>query len=141
MEKVGIFKEFVSPQDAKAISSLGYKRLGFRYWTEENMYRSPELIGNAHETVPLDAWAAPLYQQAFRWFREEYGLHGSIEPANISDGTYYWNISGGKEGVLYADTYKNFYNWDSDNFPTYQEALDDCIKQLIKIILEYAYCP
>jgi hypothetical protein len=69
---------------------------------------------------------APLYQQAFRFFREKYALHASIH-ADLS-----WNISG---GVWDLDGYADSrYDWDSEPFKTFEEAELDCLSNLVKIV-------
>ena len=59
---------------------------------------------------------APLYQQAFRWFREKYQLHFSIMVQH--GGTWY------------------FERFSTKGFKTYEEAELACLKHLIKIINE-----
>jgi hypothetical protein len=63
-----------------------------------------------------DILSAPLYQQAFRWFREKYNLYF---PINLDDcGQYYFEVN--KE----YDVCRN----------TYEEAELACLKKLIEII-------
>jgi hypothetical protein len=57
---------------------------------------------------------APLYQQAFRWFREKHNLHCNIDP---------W-------GYCIFD----FDHTEKTGFETYEEAELECLKKLIKII-------
>jgi len=60
---------------------------------------------------------APLYQQAFRWFRKEYNEHKDIIRCG---GRNNWKIG-----------------WYSkENFNTYQEAQDTCLRKLIEIVKE-----
>ena len=70
---------------------------------------------------------APTFSQAFRFFREKYGLHSCIH----SD--YTWNISG---GIWDLNEYKGSrYDWDySNNYLTYEEAELSCLKKLIEIV-------
>ena len=58
---------------------------------------------------------APLYQQAFRWFREKYGLHLSI---NVKDSIWY------------------FERFSIKGFKTYEEAEFACLKKLIELVKE-----
>ena len=71
--------------------------------------------------VARHAIKAPLYQQAFRWFREKYGMLYTIEENLEDDQVWYeWDVksSNGFEGSFEA---------------TYEEAELACIKKLIKI--------
>ena len=69
---------------------------------------------------------APTFSQAFRFFREKYGLHSCIH----SD--YTWNISG---GIWDLNKYKGSrYDWDSETYLTYEEAELECLKNLIEIV-------
>lgn len=71
---------------------------------------------------------APLFQQAFRWFREKYGLHSLVEPVLIED----------TEQIVYdymvleKDGMKEEYN----NIPylSYDEAQIACLDKLIEIV-------
>jgi hypothetical protein len=61
----------------------------------------------------------PLYQQAFRFFREKYSMHGYVE------GAYPW--------------FRFYINWDDDRCEghkesTYEEAELACLKKLIEIV-------
>lgn len=65
--------------------------------------------------------AAPLYQQAFRWFREKYKLRFIIQSSMSDLGEYFKLIfpDGEYRGMAY---------------PTYEEAELACLKKLIEII-------
>ena len=66
---------------------------------------------------PKADWiAAPLYQQAFRWFREKYNLFHNVKPIN---GEFEWAAG-------------RYWGW----VDTYEDAQLNCIKQLIKTIKE-----
>jgi hypothetical protein len=72
---------------------------------------------------------APLYQQAFRWFREKYFLHSCISAMN-----------NGIE-LLYAPLIdiidkKHKAILDFDVYISYEEAELECLKKLIEIVKE-----
>jgi hypothetical protein len=71
-------------------------------------------------------YKAPLYQQAFRWFREKYNLLGYVFQATISKGKVFMFSCNEGNDILYSDT-------DSD-FKTYEEAELACLKKLIEIV-------
>ena len=65
----------------------------------------------------------PLYQQAFRWFRDEHGMSGSIQ---IEHDAYQWSIfKEGETSGLASD------NWDGTD---YEEAELACLEKLLEIV-------
>ena len=65
--------------------------------------------------------SAPLYQQAFRWFREKYKLHASIYLLQNKWNCQVFNI----ENINYITRF--------ELFETYEEAELECLKKLIEI--------
>ena len=123
-------KEFVPYEIALALKELGFNETCFGYWNRDTYL--PKLTFNlvkpfAHEwCVP-----APLYSQAFRFFREKYRLHQEI--------------SIGVRGFYY--TYRNFYDSSGVHlfdvhpftgqlmyFETYETAELACLIKLIEIV-------
>ena len=60
----------------------------------------------------------PLYQQAFRWFREKYKLHHCIQYS-------------GKDYVAYTHDVNGMTKY---SFDTYEEAELACLQKLIEIV-------
>ena len=71
-----------------------------------------EIIPNTKNSIKC---SAPLYQQAFRWFREKYDIHYVIVKAE----SWFYTING-------CNT--------QEGFNTYEEAELECLKQLINIV-------
>ena len=76
--------------------------------------------------------SAPLYQQAFRWFREKYGLESDIifhtdYLENSDKNVYEVNIQNRISDELHLITPLN-------GFKTYEEAELSCLKKLIEIV-------
>jgi len=130
-------KEFVPYEQAVALKDLGFDEPCFgRYYYKESY---PMLNPNSGDTELVFEFGqyvkqtevtilAPLFQQAFRWFREKYELHSHIYP-DLS-----WNISG---GVWDLDGYVDSrYDWDSELFKTFEEAELACLSKLIQIVKE-----
>ena len=71
-------KEFISYEQALALKELGFDEecLGW-YVSKTSQTLEIELV--KQENLLRDAIIAPLYQQAFRWFREKYDLHSYID--------------------------------------------------------------
>jgi hypothetical protein len=68
---------------------------------------------------------APLYQQAFRWFREKYNMVGEIN-------SYYSD----KKWSFNYDIVTIYKEKASDRFNTYEEAELECLLKLIEIVKE-----
>jgi len=77
---------------------------------------------------------APLYQQAFKWFREKYGLNPHIKP--------HWEQDNGgrfiyRYGHFEVSEFNKVEGWQSlDWWLTYEEAELACLKKLIEIVKE-----
>jgi hypothetical protein len=86
------------------------------------LYKS-ENFKNSEESIAV---TAPLWQQAFRWFREKHNLHGEIvyRDFNLKDNNkpYYVFIINKK------------YSPFKDSFETYDDAQLACLQELIQII-------
>jgi hypothetical protein len=65
--------------------------------------------------------SAPIYSQAFRWFREKYGLIGWVE---------------GKRMFMYRieSSIESDGQLDCSPFRTYEEAELECLEKLIEIV-------
>jgi hypothetical protein len=71
--------------------------------------------------------SAPTYSQAFRWFREKYGLSGWVNESFIGDSRQGVISIKSEIGLKYCPTTTKF-------FDTYEEVELACLKELIKIV-------
>jgi hypothetical protein len=131
-------KDFVPYEQALALKELGFDEPCFTwYWDDIGMYNGLE-FGNHNQNS--NYVSAPLFQQAFRWFREKYGLKVSFP---------YWN---GFNKMIPEDLGRDKYEimiipanhrtisvrnpkgriW----FDTYEQAELECLKKLIEIVKE-----
>jgi len=118
-------KEFIPYEQALALKELGFDEPCIKYyWTDGMFTKTYESPFNHNKRDNLIS--APLYQQAFRWFREKYQLDKVIYPTLGSEGNYYINI---------------FKNYNSENslywncsYKTLEEAEIECLKKLIEIV-------
>jgi len=115
-------EEFVPYELAVKLKELGFDEPCFGYYDEG---------GNLY-TEMQEYLLAPLYQQAFRWFREKYKLNGRL---NHYPNTKLWDFSihnllwNGKEFV------ENVRKEDrSLRYSTYEEAETACLAKLIEIV-------
>ena len=77
--------------------------------------------------------AAPLFQQAFRWFREKYGLLTYVGSRTLDNGDTIYIPN----GRTIPDTVKNGFIVDNLTYvtkKTYEEAELACLDKLIEIV-------
>lgn len=114
-------KEFVPYELAWELKQLGFDKPCLAFYE-----RSKELIIQECEVTDFHTSSlqclAPLYQQAFRWFREKHGIF--IEPnrrIDLGDIWYYFFISSKRNDVCEGSF-------------VYEEAELACLTKLIEII-------
>jgi hypothetical protein len=121
-------KEFIPYEQALELKELGFDEKCYRGYDKNQMlfYSEQE---NGHElnySVGMNV-SAPLYQQAFRWFREKYGLMGIVDcflyPFSY---TYNINDSVNEKIILWSEP--------ENDFDTYEAAELACLKKLIEIV-------
>ena len=120
-------KEFIPYEQALELKELGFDEECFAHFVKH--YDEIKCILNSDD---FDEWwtnnsdnlnvKAPLYQQAFRWFREN---------------GYRFTLSSDYEnGIYYFDVWKsNQFMFETDYiYNTYEEAELACLKKLIEIV-------
>ena len=120
-------KEFIPYTEALALKELGFDEPCLNLYhkdTNQLIYKPIDgvvmiKIDNHNKT---NHCSAPLYQQAFRWFREKYGLELLIAKDDIEQ--YYFSVK--KSEALFDE--------DDYCFKTYEEAELECLKKLIEIV-------
>ena len=126
-------KEFTTYEQALALKELGFDEpcLGFYnhqgqliLMTQEDE-NSIQVYKNSYVKLGKQ-YAVPLYQQAFRWFREKHDLAFLI--INCAD----TNEPKEYEIQIFTETGMIIDKWHS----TYEEAELECLKKLIEICKE-----
>jgi hypothetical protein len=124
-------QEFVPYELASRMKQLGFDELCFAYFKDEEFqYPNPyEPFKNSEQK----SWfvTAPLYQQAFRWFRKRCSIHCEItQTTDWEEDNESWNFVIYKYRLGNNDGMK-----DSDvDFNTYEEAELECLEKLIEIV-------
>ena len=108
-------KEFVPYELAVKLKVLGFDEPCFAYYKDMKgekvlLYDSMDFDGECN---------VPLYQQAFRWFREKHGLCIVIKPIDDKKLELGYNLL--KNGLMMG------------SHLTYEEAELDCLTKLIEI--------
>jgi len=81
--------EFIPYEQAIALKELGFHEPCFAWYNRRQALLSSIVYGfeednflYTQDDMDEDQYIAPLYQQAFRWFREKHGLRHFIEYDN-----------------------------------------------------------
>jgi hypothetical protein len=120
-------KEFIEYEQALALKELGFESpypIGGYQGGKVFYYEKGELYYDGRPMYSSDAHSgqllAPLYQQAFRWFREK-KIHSIVQEYAFKN--YMFSIDDG-------------INLDVEviGYDTYEEAELECLKRLIEIV-------
>lgn len=121
-------KEFISYEQALALKELGFDEPCVGYYNTNNEFTFFTDMRSCTTNSEFGFYpTAPLFQQAFRWFREKYDLRIWIES----------NYGVLKFEYVIATTNPNFigkqFN-DFSSYKTYEEAELACLNKLIEIV-------
>jgi hypothetical protein len=117
-------KDFVSYEQALALKELGFDEPCFGYYHNLGSKQLLISLRNLKEdnNSEIEYFVAPTYSQAFRWFREKYGLNSHIHQEDKNNYSYCC-------GQGYSDEIGGY-----QDFKTYEEAELECLKKLIEIL-------
>jgi len=121
--------EFVSYDIALAMKELGFDKKCLKCFKSYQIVRLGgqeyiELMDVAYDDF-IDLCHAPLYQQAFRWFREKYKLFSEV------------NLTTKQEDVESFEFFVLNVNeplFESDDYTVYEEAELASLRKLIEIV-------
>jgi hypothetical protein len=116
-------KEFIPYEQALALKELGFDEPCFGWYSnmDGNVFRQ----GYCETYLGIENCAkAPLYQQAFRWFRDKHNLYHQVHKG------YGW------EGTIRESNNKEYILWHDGTYNSYEEAELECLKKLIEIVKE-----
>ena len=129
-------KEFIPYEQALALKEIGFNEPCLGWYLPEIVEKGnmPSVILGAcitNWTKFGDRLSAPTFSQAFRWFREEYGVECFIKHFKPNDGypNGYYCIS--NPNKYYSNSISD---WCFTNFKSYEEAELECLKKLIEIV-------
>ena len=131
VKKQGMESLFCPYELALELKELGFDEISLFCYDTVNegnpLSHCPHLFLNSQlEGFENEPISAPLYQQAFRFFREKYGLHYIICKNIQMDGYGY------REVILIPYMEEN----ENTIFKTYEEAEVECLVKLIEIAKE-----
>jgi hypothetical protein len=120
-------KEFIEYSEALALKELGFDEPCVAFYEQsKRLSIGFNWLNEGGKNSNLQECTAPLYQQAFRWFRENHFIYPSIIQLRGWVNSYKiikWDSSCDATTV-----------YDSNNYGTYEEAELECLKKLIEIV-------
>jgi hypothetical protein len=122
-------KEFIPYDQALELKELGFDEPCF------GLYAPPCKTISLHHYGLLTAKEqilAPLYQQAFRWFREKYNIDSWITKEHKYRKPFCWYIQDNIT-IYNSDLRTNGLTYETF-FQTHKEAELECLKKLIEIV-------
>ena len=132
-------KEFVPYKQALELKELGFNQPCFGYYTgdKKHLQLRPNMgrINEPSDDVPT----APTFSQAFRWFREKYGLIGYIQTSYVThEVVNNRNIPCTPRieftfGITNTIGKNIFSSFKQGSLKTYEEAELEGLKKLIEI--------
>ena len=136
-------KDFVPYPESLELKDLGFNEDCFGHWNYNNgkiNYWYDEQIQNERTNkwfldeekqfpkMNKNGCTAPLYQQAFRFFREKYKLDSMVQPTYSPKYQYrMFHIESKTKVQIYG-------NYMDKEFNTYEEAELACLRKLIEIV-------
>jgi hypothetical protein len=125
-------KEFVTYEQALALKELGFDEPCLGYWKSKNWLIQEKTRTDGYTHADQEC-SAPLYQQAFRWFRDKYNFEYQIIKS----------VNGNYSVVIHLNTQEYLDKISTQPHAcieevtdcySYEEAELECLIKLIEII-------
>ena len=129
-------REFVTYNQAVALKELGFDEPCLAKHDLNHILLRVEECKSQENAQELDYILAPLYQQAFRWFREKHNLCGEVYTVNMGAIDYTFQIRDLYSEDIKHDNFEAYTGGYTGTFLTYEEAELECLKHLIKVVKE-----
>ncbi len=119
-------KLFVPYKESIILKDLGFNEVCFGFYNNAiaDVYIKQDFNDELRGIYKGD-FEAPLYQQAFRWFREKYEIHSYIE--RLISGAFIYKID------WFEEDRHNKIVWECKSY-SFEESELECLKKLIEII-------
>jgi hypothetical protein len=137
-------KEFIPYEQALDLKELGFDEPCFAHYCEGDLITKTAILKsstmlyyqqnniNPNNQYKHKNCTAPLYQQAFRWFREKYNLQVYIDFYHKD--SYFYKIKS-QVGKEISNTTEDIILQGTPVFPrSYEEAELACLKKLIELV-------
>jgi hypothetical protein len=123
-------ENFINIELCKELKELGFNEPCFGYYYEGDFYLSDHKQGNLlkYEHSEKLVIQAPLWQQAFKWFRDKHKLIAT--PVYVGGDYKLYDI------IVHDDLTGDEIPEDPFVCDTYEIAEEECLKFLIKIVVD-----
>ena len=126
-------KEFVPYQIALDMKSIEFDEECFSFYDYDGeLYKSEGYYRRGYNVHEHNEVIAPTFSQAFRWFREKYGLDVNYRACIPT--AYIPTIHFTKEEGLTYKCHEMLRFFDRKIFDTKEEAELECLRKLIEIV-------
>jgi len=119
-------KEFIPYEQVLELKELGFDEPCFGLYHNDKTFYPTQC--KSHEQFHGQICSAPLYQQAFRWFREKYHIIGEVKFKGGKTTKTAWY-----DYVIYSEI-----DWNDENlneqWKKHEEAELACLKKLIELV-------
>jgi hypothetical protein len=119
-------KDFVNYNQALSLKELGFDEPCLTYYESDGRLAYSSITNTNSFWGNRSIVSAPLFQQAFRFFREKYGYNCFVTKSILSDKWYYY-----REDL--SDRRNDSEPELTDKYDTYEEAESACLDKLIEI--------
>ena len=116
-------KDFVPYELSLGLKELGFDEPCFGRYDGKGKNKGKiwyEMPNSGQDSIPVGDVSAPTFSQAFRWFREKYGLH-QVVLADVN----------GKYDIIVGERISGSC---LGQYETYEQAELECLKKLIEIV-------
>jgi hypothetical protein len=124
--------EFIPYIEALTLKELGFNKECFGYYTGDKMHLVIRPAMSRTNIPDSYVVTAPLYQQVFRWFREQFNLFCEIQIDRTTEPKFCFDIF----QYEYFGNYKKIEVNEWYLYRTQEEAELECLKKLIEIVKE-----
>ena len=131
VKKQGMESLFVPYEIALALKELGFDEPCVAIFNRDNELSLDDGFYK-QENYHKDTVLAPIFSQAFRWFREKYDLWSCIQkyPTFENPNRCYYELKGNN---INTDKNESPNSYMSGWFDSYEKAETNCLKKLIEL--------
>ena len=125
-------KEFIPHEQAVKLKELGFDEECFicKVIGKEHLTYTPSDYEDFPEQKEKEV-LIPLYQQAFRFFRENYNMFSKVDVDKTTEPKFCYSLSIFESYQFFEGWYDEVYN--SELYYSYEEAELACLEKLIEI--------
>ena len=120
-------EEYLNYEESKELEKLGFDAFTTDVWLSPSNHKVQHGMMNYPKAIFRDVVSAPLYQQAFRWFREKYNRLHTVNidlSNNLKDKVFVYTIEDHLRSIIDR----------SEEYTTYEEAELACLIKLIEFV-------